>query len=344
MAQQQEQQQDASSSMIHTNDHDGFDSLPDSLILLIFNSVSDVKTLIRCRAVSKRFNSLVPHSDSLSLTVDCVISSDSDSDSDSDQNSFLLSFFKSVVKSFLDLLSPILVQSETQNSPAQILRQFLQIQHLQIEFPTTDLKVERVVKWRAEFGDALKSCVILIFREIRKGAIEEDDVDYNLDFIGGLKSKVFMTISTLITASARHHVLGEVVEEHLEMESLVLRDRGGEGVVVMEKKGLEELRRWRMGDGGEVAEWRRTRTRVPSTTVRMRHRGRVEVRRGMWMEDATLVVVRPSGNCRKSGDGDVDKEDAEVAVKAFEGDDVYREAVEALLKKGKRYQLEMNSF
>ncbi|XP_031737839.1 F-box protein At1g22220 isoform X2 [Cucumis sativus] len=342
MAEQQEreQQQNASSSSssssptIYTNDADAFESLPDSLILLIFNSVSDVKTLIRCRAVSKRFNSLVPHSDSLSLKVDCVISSDSDSDSH--QNSFLLSFFKSVLKSFLDLLSPILLQSESQNSPAQILRQFRRIQHLQIEFPTTDLKVERVVKWRAEFGDALKSCVILIFREIRKGAIEEDDVDSDLDFIGGLKSKVFMTISTVITASARHHVLGEVVEEHLEMESLALRDRGGEGVVVMEKKGLEELRRWRMGDGGEVAEWRRTRTRVPSTTVRMRHKGRVEVRRGMWMEDATLVVVKPSGNGRKSGDGEVDKEDAEVAVRAFEGDDVYREAVEALLRKGKR--------
>ncbi|KAJ0086573.1 hypothetical protein Patl1_08503 [Pistacia atlantica] len=35
---------------------DGFDQLPDSLILLIFNSVSDIKSLIRCRAVSKRFN------------------------------------------------------------------------------------------------------------------------------------------------------------------------------------------------------------------------------------------------------------------------------------------------
>lgn len=184
--------------------------------------------------------------------------------------------------------------------------------------------------------------MILIFRGIRNGAA--DDVDF--DFIGGLKSKVFMTISTLITASARHHVLAEVVEEHLEMESLVLRDRGGEGAVVMEKNGLEELRKWRVGDGGEVAEWRRTRTRVPSTTVRMRHQGKVELRRGMWMEDATLVVVRPTGNASnsKSGAADVEKDDADVALRAFEGDDVYIEAVEALLKKGKKYQLEMNSF
>ncbi|XP_038886087.1 F-box protein At1g22220 [Benincasa hispida] len=332
----EEQEQDASS--IHNND-DGFDSLPDSLILLIFNSVCDVKTLIRCRAVSKRFNSLVPHSDSLSVKVDCVISSDSDSD----QDSFLLTFFKSVVKSFFHLISTVLVQSESQNSPAQILRQFRQIQRLQIEFPTGDLKVERVVKWKAEFGDALKSCVILIFRGIRSGEIVADE-DVDFDFIGGLKSKVFMTISTLITASARHHVLAEVVVEHLEMESLVLRDRGGEGVVVMEKNGLEELRRSRVSDGGEVAEWTRTRTRVPSTTVRMRHRGRVELRGGMWMEDATLVVVRPTGNASKSGAADVEKDDADVAMRAFEGDDAYREAVGALLRKGKRYQLEMNSF
>ncbi|KAG6585288.1 F-box protein, partial [Cucurbita argyrosperma subsp. argyrosperma] len=335
------------SSLIHIDD--AFDSLPDSIILLIFNSVSDVKTLIRCRAVSKRFNSLVPHSDSLFLKVDCVISSDSDSD----ENSFLYGFFKSVVKSFFDLISPILVQSESQNSPAQILRQFIRIQRLEIEFPTGDLKVERIggVKWRAEFGITLRSCVILLFRGIRYESYDETAVADGFDFIEELKSKVFLTISTLITASARHHVLAEVIEEHLEVESLVLRDREGEGVVEMDKDGLDEWRksRDRSGeDGGGVAaeggEWRRTRTRVPSTTVRMRHLPRVELRRGMWMEDATLVVVRPTTNASKDKTDDMEKENDEVAFRTFEGDDVYGEAVGALLKKGRRYQLEMNSF
>lgn len=336
------EQQDSSSSSIHFHD-DGFDSLPDVLIILIFNSVSDVKTLIRCRAVSKRFNSLVPLSDSLSLKVDCVISSESDSDSDSDHNSSFFGFFKSVVKSFFDLISPILHQSESQNSPAQILRQFPRIHRLDIEFPIRDLKVERVggVKWRAEFGNALRTCVILIFNAIRDS--DDGDLDdSDFDFIGGLKSKVFLTIGTLITASARHYVSTEVVAEHLEMENLVLRDRGGEGVVVMEKDGLEEVRKSRVRDGGdgggEASQWRRTRTRVPSTTVRIRHRPRVELRRGMWMEDATLVVVRPTG------DADVVKEDEDVALSAFGGENVYRDAVEALLKNGRRYQLEMNSF
>ncbi|KAJ0451358.1 putative F-box domain-containing protein [Helianthus annuus] len=39
---------------------DWFDSLPDSLLLLIFNKIGDVKALGRCCAVSRRFHSLIP--------------------------------------------------------------------------------------------------------------------------------------------------------------------------------------------------------------------------------------------------------------------------------------------
>ncbi|MFS7930078.1 putative F-box domain-containing protein [Helianthus anomalus] len=52
------------------NISDDFDRLPDPIFLTIFNYISDIKTLIRCRSVSRRFNSLVPHSDSLLLRVD----------------------------------------------------------------------------------------------------------------------------------------------------------------------------------------------------------------------------------------------------------------------------------
>ncbi|KAI5355533.1 Hypothetical predicted protein [Prunus dulcis] len=324
---------------------DGFDRLPDSLILQIFDSVSDVKTLIRCRAVSKRFNSLVPQTDSLLLTVDRVISSDSDSDSANDDVSHLLvTFLKSILKSIHDLVSarPDPTRARSQNSPAQILRSFHNVRNLSIELPSGDLRLEKgtVLKWRADFGKTLRSCVILGFRSVVAGGetpVPGDDAD----FAGGLKVRVVWTISALIAASARHYLLKEVVREQRGLETLVLRDREGEGVVVMEKEGLRECGREDTCDAEEEEEeveeegWDRGRSRVPSVRMRMRHVPRMELKGGVWVEGATLVVVRPSLS------GDV--EDGDLAMGAFGGDVLYGEVVEALLK-AKSYLLEMNSF
>ncbi|KAL5559029.1 hypothetical protein UlMin_035240 [Ulmus minor] len=328
---------------------DGFDRLPDSLILLIFNSVSDVKTLIRCRAVSKRFNSLAPQTDSLSLKVDCVISSESDED-----DSFLLTFFKSIIRSFQDLVSHPIPAARTlsQNSPAEILRGFERVRELEIELPSGDLKLEKgaVLKWRAEFGSTLRSCVILGFRAIRSSSENSTEIpgdEGEGDFAGGLKVRVVWTISALIAASARHFLLKEVVEEQREMERLVLRDREGEGTVVMDKAALAEFRESSVEEKEEEEEGReRNRTRVPSVKMRMRHEPRLELNGGVWAEGATLVVVRPSlSGTHLGGGADVVaemREDVELATGAF-GEGLYGEAVQALLK-SRSYLLEMNSF
>ncbi|XP_061973436.1 F-box protein AUF2-like isoform X2 [Populus nigra] len=292
---------------------DGFDRLPDSLILLIFNSISDIKALIRCRSVSKRFNSLVPQTESLSLKVDCVISPESESDS-------LFTLFKSLLKSIHDLFKPDpkpTARNQTQNSPARILSQFDRIRDLQIELPAGDLKLEKgaVIKWRAEFGKSLRSCVILGFRRVANP--EGNSADEEIDFTGGLKTRVVWAISALIAASARHYLLNDVVKEHREMERLVLVDREGEGTVAMEKEGLRECREEARG-----GEWEEDggRTVVPCVRMRMRHEQRVQLKDGVWMEGVTLVVVRPC-----SGGGDV--EDAELALGAF-GGGIYGEAVQ----------------
>ncbi|XP_009369664.2 F-box protein AUF2 [Pyrus x bretschneideri] len=322
---------------------DGFDRLPDSLILQIFDSVSDIKTLIRCRAVSKRFNSLVPHTDSLILTVDRVISSDSDCDSESDDVSHLLvAFLKSILKSLQDLVSakPDPTQTRSQNSPAQILRSFHRVRSLSIELPSGDLRLEKgtVLKWRAEFGKTLKTCVILGFRSVVASG-DNPVAGEEADFAGGLKVRVVWTISALIAASARHYLLKEVVREQRGLESLVLRDREGEGTVVMRKEGLRECRREdACGEAEEVEEeegWDRGRSKVPSVRMRMRHVARVELKGRVWVEGATLVVVRPS-----LGD---DVEDGDLAMEAFGNDGMYGEVVVELLK-AKSYLLEMNSF
>lgn len=333
---------------------DGFDRLPDSLILLIFNSVSDIKTLIRCRSVSKRFNSLVPQADSLLLRVDCVISPESDSDS------VLLTFLKTIFKSLHDLLlspkpaHPIRSKSQSQNSPAQILSQFDRIRRLEVELPAGDLRLEKgaVVKWKAEFGRTLKSCVIVGFRAIRVcGSGYSVPNEGDTEFAVGLKTRVVWTISTLIAASARHFLLKEVVKGHREMERVTLKDREGEGTVVMEKEGLRECREEECEGAGEVREdelgWERSRTVVPCVRMRMRHEPRLQLKCGVWVEGATLVVVRPIA--MKDGGGshcDVEVDgDAELALVAF-GDDkdgIYGEVVRALLS-SRSYLLEMNSF
>lgn len=339
---------------------DVFDRLPDSLILLIFNSVSDIKTLAHCRIVCKRFNSLVRQADSLLLKVDCVISAESDHD-----ESFLVTFLRTIIKSLHDLISSKASPSlnPPHNSPAQILRGFERVRRLEIELPSGDLKLERgaAVKWRAQFGKTLRSCVILGFRGIRGSCWsldpEEAGVTGDEDhFAGGLKARVVWTIRALIAASARHYLLREVVREQKWLERLVLRDREGEGTLVITEDGLRE---WRQGndenEDEEEAEqgWERSRTRVPSVRMRMRHESRVELPGGVWAEGATLVVVRPRFGRKlnpggRSGGGEVEeetKEDGELAREAFgiEGGGVYAQAVQALLK-GRSYVLEMNSF
>ncbi|KAB2023784.1 hypothetical protein ES319_D06G043000v1 [Gossypium barbadense] len=301
---------------------DGFDQLPDSLILLIFNSVSDVKSLIRCRSVSKRFNSLVPQTDSILLKIDRVISSESDSDS----------LFLTLLKSFFNFILPKPTQSplpnRTHTYPAQILSRFQRIRELHVELPAGDLQLEKgtVVKWRAEFGETLKTCVIFGFRLGHDG-------NYETEFAGGLKRRVMWTISALMAASVRHFLLREVVREHKGMEELVITDREGEGEVVMEEQGLREWREARESHVRvEEEEEERGRTVVPSVRMRMRHEPRL---------GATLVVVRAVKDGTHNG-READVEDADLAVRAF-GNGVYGDAVRELLK-ARSYLLEMNSF
>ncbi|RVW56260.1 F-box protein [Vitis vinifera] len=298
---------------MHQMSEDSFDRLPDPLILVIFNSVADIKTLIRCRAVSKRFNSLVPQAETLVLKVDRVISTDSD-------GSFFLSFLKSIFRSLHHIISPksLPIQPRPHNSPTQILRGFDRIRNLEIELPGGDLCLEKgaVLKWKAEFGRRLKSCVIMGYRGLGEG----EELDFGGDMDGGLKVRVVWTISALIAASARHYLLKELIREHRELERLVLRDRDGEGTVVMDREALRECRD---GEGEEEQE---------EEAVEPGERIRVEQRMG----GATLVVVTPTKDGRKTG-----TEEAGLVCDAFEG--MFGEAARTLLKT-RTYLLEMNSF
>ncbi|KAI9122676.1 hypothetical protein K1719_006516 [Acacia pycnantha] len=177
---------------------DHFDRLPDSLLLLVFNRIGDVKALGRCCVVSRRFHSLVPQVENVVVRVDCVISDDDSSSSaassDKSRGPFWNLFrlvFGGIVKPLQalgQLLGPrraslssgsssfssssLAVGSEdmegeqggvTHHSPTQVLKNFNEIRFLRIELPSGELGIDDgvLLKWRADFGSTLDNCVIL---------------------------------------------------------------------------------------------------------------------------------------------------------------------------------------
>ncbi|XP_010521192.1 PREDICTED: F-box protein At1g78100-like [Tarenaya hassleriana] len=322
---------------------DVFDHLPDPLVSEILNKVDDVKTLVRCRSVSKRFNSFVPQSESLVLRLD----PESDTEFDSPVIGFFRSLFKSLFPRHANPTRP-------PKNPAQILSGFDRIRNLEMVLPGGDIKLEKgaAVRWKAEFGKTLRSCVIVAFRSVTVSTEYTGDVDGGVtaaesdaEFVSGLKTRVVWTISALMAASARHFLVREVAKEHKGMEYVVLRDTEGEGTVVMDAEGIREYAAAARGgdDGAErLGDEERGRTVVPSVRMSMRHAPSLRLKSGICLEGATLVVVRPSGAYTAEVAGD-----AELATSAFAGDNggesMYGEAVAALLK-CRRNVLEMNSF
>ncbi|KAF7842878.1 F-box protein [Senna tora] len=180
-------------------DIDHFDRLPDSVLLLIFNKIGDVKALGRCCVVSRRFHSLVPQVENVVVRVDCVISDDDSSSSaassDKSRGPFSNLFrlvFGGIVKPLQALgqflgpkraslgsgssssssSSSLAVGSEdvegeqggvTHHSPTQVLKNFNEIRFLRIELPSGELGIDDgvLLKWRADFGSTLDNCVIL---------------------------------------------------------------------------------------------------------------------------------------------------------------------------------------
>ncbi|CAH2034457.1 unnamed protein product [Thlaspi arvense] len=164
------------------DDIDHFDLLPDSLLLLIFDKVADVKDLGRCSIVSRRFHSLVPFVENVLVRVDCVISDD---DSSADDRRFSLNaasisdaaaggsfsalfrlVFAPIFKPFQalgqflvprrssspfdasfsalgdEIGSEIEQGGVTHHSPTQVLKNFAEIRFLRIELPTGELGIE----------------------------------------------------------------------------------------------------------------------------------------------------------------------------------------------------------
>lgn len=148
---------------------------------------------------------------------------------------------------------------------------------------------------------------------------------------GGLKLRVVWTISSLIAASARHYLLQPIIAEHKTLDSLVLTDADGQGVLCMDKDQLEELRVKPLS-----ASSASKRTLVPALNMRLWYAPHLELPDGTVLKGATLVAIRPSEQPKKEVVADVN-----WVAAAFE--EPYGAAARMLVKR-RTYCLEMNSF
>ena len=344
------------------DDDDRFDCLPDSLVLLILNKVEDVRSLGRCSAASKRLNGLVPHVHDVCVKIDCVVTVDGDSEdalnpSSPKPRNILSHFFKlmlsTIVKPFHTLRSPggaagrPLFPQLAQHSPAQVLRNFTHVRNLQIELPSGDVGTEDgvLLKWRAEYGSTLQSCVILGGTRVDRkpvGAAEnepssEDNGSMPESFYtnGGLKLRVVWTISSLIAASTRHYLLRSIIKDHPTLVSLVLTDADGQGTLCMGAEQLKEFKENQLS-----ASACSNRTQVPACNMKLKYAPYLELPGGIALQGATLVVIKPSTD--GSNGGHISRKETDAFISgAFDGP--FRFAAKALMKR-RTYLLEMNGF
>uniref|UniRef100_A0A7N0VGL9 F-box domain-containing protein n=1 Tax=Kalanchoe fedtschenkoi TaxID=63787 RepID=A0A7N0VGL9_KALFE len=357
---------------------DHFDRIPDSVLLLVFNQIGDVKALGRCCVVSRRFHDLVPQVDNVVVKVDCVISDDENSSSagssvDKSRGAFSSLFrlvFGGIVKPLQalgQLLGPkrsvssaLAVGTDedgeveqggvTHHSPTQVLKSFKEIRFLKIELPSGELGIDDgvLLKWRADFGSTLDKCVILGASSIIYPAASkevggdgvgvtsagDDNVSIPESFYtnGGLKLRVVWTISSLIAASARHYLLQPIIAEHGTLDTLVLTDADGQGVLSMNRGQLEELRVKPLS-----ASSASKRTLVPALNMRLWYATSLELPDGVVLKGATLVAIRPSEQSL------VKKDACDLSWVGNTFEEPYGTAVRMLMKR-RTYCLEMNSF
>ncbi|KAK4421070.1 F-box protein [Sesamum alatum] len=246
---------------IHPETIDHFDRLPDSLILLIFNKIGDVKALGRCCVVSRRFHSLVPQVDDVIVRVDCVISDDDASGTSSSSSASAASD-----KSRYPISSLFRIFFSGIFRPLQSLTQLI----------------------------TPSSVAFLQLNEDVDSETEQTAIPESFYTNGGLKLRVVWTISSLIAASARHYLLQPIIAAHKTLENLVLTDADGQGVLSMNKEQLEELRVKPLS-----ASSASKRTLVPALNMRLWYAPQLELPNGMVLKGATLVAIRPSEQPKK---------------------------------------------
>ncbi|KAH0863608.1 hypothetical protein HID58_080819, partial [Brassica napus] len=131
-------------------------------------------------------------SESLVLRLDHAVTTESQPDSP------VSNFFKSLFKPFHGFFSlfpkpakPTTTTIISPIIPSKILSRFDRIKNLDVERPGGDAKPEKSagIKWKADFGKTLKTCVVVAFRSASTVSSSSDG-ELDAEFVTGLKTRV----------------------------------------------------------------------------------------------------------------------------------------------------------
>ncbi|KAF2316722.1 hypothetical protein GH714_042063 [Hevea brasiliensis] len=336
---------------------DHFDRLPDSLLLLVFNKIGDVKALGRCCVVSRRFHSLVPQVDNVVVRVDCVISDDDTSPSSSSEksrssssSSGLSSIFRLV---FCGIVKPFHALGQLLGPRREMLNSYpsrngffsSSSSSSSSALSSSSLSVGNEDDGEMDQGGVTHHSptqVLKNFNEIRflrielpGGELGIDDgvlLKWRADFGSTLDNCVILGAASVINNG--HNKSCFVLQENGfdGVGMLITTTTTMVGVLCMNREQLEELRVKPLS-----ASSASKRTLVPALNMRLWYAPYLELPDGLVLKGATLVAIRPSEQSTAK------KEvcDASWVSTAFE--EPYGTAAKMLVKR-RTYCLEMNSF
>lgn len=328
------------------NSHDMFDRLPDEIVRAIFNQLRDARSLCSSMAVCKRFRSIAPQVDCVFLPIPKKKSVVRESDLENRRSSLKDLVVRALAKPFHIISQAIKSKTKSDDKdldfyshsiPNEILKSFEEIRALHIRLPCHENSKQKrskkststtFLKWKAEFGTELQSCVILGCKSWKE---KSEDLGEESRVMGEdeLKLRIVWTISCLIAASARHFLIEETVKGLKTVENVVVSDESEQGRVCMRKEQVAEMR-------GKEDEHHRSR--VPALRMKMWYLEKMEMPgSGKVMEGATLVVIRPAA-------AEVSRSDGDMVADAFGVGNEVGEAAGKLMVAKKCYVLEMNSF
>lgn len=331
-----------------------FDGLPDHVLQLVFNKVHDAKSLSLAMCSCKRFRAIVSQVDDVSLS---IRTSSVVTNSQEEKKNLFKGFVNRVLVKPLSFLFRFLRSSKcnsidvdedcSYSMPNEALKPFNEVKRLEIKLPKSNFeKSSNLLKWKAEFGRQIKSCVLVGATSISKTQMESCCNNQEIRLSEeGFKLRIVWSISCLIAASARHILIQRTLNDHEKLESLVIRDESNQGLVSMNREQIQELKKSMISEnGGEGFLF--DRSKVPALRMKMWFVPELMLpQSAMVMKGATLVVMKPvaSGEEKAEGCGS-------LVAAAFDGEEeeeeneVFGEAARELMKKEKSCILEITSF
>nr|XP_043622191.1 F-box protein AUF1-like [Erigeron canadensis] len=226
--------------------------LPDEIVLLILNKIVDLKTLCRCKLVSKQFNLIVHQVDTISFIAsraDNPTSYDSDpSAADDARNPKKLLHFLS--KPFCRPAASY--ECESFRSAIESLSKFTRLKSLCIELPSTRQDVvdngSDLYKWKVKFGRKIKSFVFLSPNSVcdMKGLsnVNENGLEAEHFGIDLWLKKVQWAVDCLRDAVVRFRMLLGCAHDFPLLEKVLITQSGKRGSVSISGKDIVEMRKW----------------------------------------------------------------------------------------------------